>query len=91
MNSNWENVTSKLIRTYLNNLQKQPSTEQCDGNSEEIVKLQAQLQYYKKLIDDTDNILNNIERNVQEEEIKWRSQLAQKDAELRQLKEQVVS
>lgn len=90
---NWQNETSKLIKCYINNLQsKQTTVERMESSddSEEIAQLKAQLQYYKKLFDDTANVLNGIERNVQEEEIKWRSQLAEKEAELQHLKEQVL-
>ncbi|KAG5890213.1 hypothetical protein JTB14_028755 [Gonioctena quinquepunctata] len=89
----WHAECGKFIQNYVNNLKIQqnqtpPSSPQ---KSQEIAKLETQLQHYKNIIDDTEGMLNKLQTHIEKEEIDWRSQLAAKEAEIEHLKESRLS
>lgn len=56
---NWQEEFGTLIRNYIDSLQRnqsKPSPPSSPQNTQDIVKLQAQNQYYKNIIDETVSI-----------------------------------
>ncbi|KAJ8925632.1 hypothetical protein NQ315_009477 [Exocentrus adspersus] len=82
----WQTEFGKSIRNYISNL-KEKSAPSSMNTSQSVEKLQAQLQHYKTIIDDTDGMLTKLETHVKQEEIKWRRQLQAKNIEIDNLKE----
>ncbi|CAH1116950.1 unnamed protein product [Phaedon cochleariae] len=89
----WQAECGKLIGEHLKGLRVEQvaapaSTPPASpGKAQEVGKLQAQLLHYKGIIDDTEGMLNNLQKHIEREEINWRSQLAAKEAEIDHLKE----
>ncbi|XP_044263237.1 ribosome-binding protein 1 isoform X2 [Tribolium madens] len=84
MNANaFESDGEKFIRSYINDLKKQSSKE----NEPDASQLKLQLKHYKDVIDNTEKMLNKLQKHIEQEEINWRMQLSAKTAELEQLKE----
>ncbi|XP_018576892.1 ribosome-binding protein 1 isoform X3 [Anoplophora glabripennis] len=86
----WQAEFGKLIRNYVSDLKKQQTRPRSPENSQNTAKLQAQLQHYKDIIDDTAGTLNRLQSHIQKEEINWRRQLQAKDTEIENLKESCV-
>ncbi|CAG9860393.1 unnamed protein product [Phyllotreta striolata] len=98
--ADWQEKYAALISDFINSIREEnkqisvtpvsspPSTPQ---KSSEIAKLQSQLLHYKNIIDDTEGMLNKLQKHVEQEEMTWRSQLAAKEAELDSLKENRIT
>ncbi|RZB39983.1 ribosome-binding protein 1-like [Asbolus verrucosus] len=72
----------KYIKKYIDDLRKQNTRD-----SDDVYQLKSQLQHYKNVIDNTEKMLNKLQKHIEQEEINWRMQLAAKTAELESLKE----
>jgi ribosome-binding protein 1 len=73
-----------FIKKYVHNLQNQT----VKGNDDtDIQQLKSQLQHYKNVIDNTEKMLNKLQKHIEQEEITWRMELAAKTAELESIKE----
>ncbi|XP_050505576.1 ribosome-binding protein 1-like isoform X9 [Diabrotica virgifera virgifera] len=87
--SDWQDQCAKLIEKYVRSLkeeQQHSSQHSSPQKSSEVIKLQAQIEHYKNTIDDTEGLLNELQKRVEQEEMTWRGQLAAKEAELENLK-----
>ncbi|XP_049826960.1 kinectin isoform X8 [Schistocerca gregaria] len=51
-------------------------------------QLTALVSHYKNIIDDTEGMLNKLQKHVEQEETRWRQQIQQKETELDQLREE---
>ncbi|XP_049784360.1 kinectin isoform X2 [Schistocerca cancellata] len=51
-------------------------------------QLTALVSHYKNIIDDTEGMLNKLQKHVEQEEARWRQQIQQKETELDQLREE---
>ncbi|KAJ8977644.1 hypothetical protein NQ317_003622 [Molorchus minor] len=81
--------SSKIMWIILNSaVSPHPSTPE---KSQDLLKLQAQLQHYKNIIDDTEGMLNKLQLHIESEEINWRNQLAAKEAEIESLNRSFLS
>lgn len=49
-------------------------------------QLQALVTHYKKIIEDTEGMLNNLQSHIEQEEIRWNQQLEKKQIEIDSLK-----
>nr|CAH7768422.1 unnamed protein product [Callosobruchus chinensis] len=90
----WQAEFNRAISSYVERLKKgkestngSPSSPQ---KSQDVAKLQAQLLHYKNIIDDTEGMLNKLQCHIESEEIKWRNELAAKQAEIERLMENRV-
>ncbi|XP_072388596.1 uncharacterized protein alt isoform X8 [Diabrotica undecimpunctata] len=81
----WQDQCTKLIEKYVRSL-KEEQQHSSPQKSSEVIKLQAQIEHYKNTIDDTEGLLNELQKRVEQEEMTWRGQLAAKEAELEKLK-----
>ncbi|VEN59323.1 unnamed protein product [Callosobruchus maculatus] len=90
----WQTECNRLISSYVERLKK--GKESTNGRasspqkSQDVAKLQAQLLHYKNIIDDTEGMLNKLQCHIESEEIKWRNELAAKQAEIERLKKDTV-
>ncbi|XP_023017045.2 SMC superfamily domain-containing protein aluminum tubes isoform X2 [Leptinotarsa decemlineata] len=83
----WQAECGKLIQSYINNLKnRQSQTQPPPSQNIEVVELQAQLQHYKSILDETEGTLNKLQTHIEREEIQWRNKLAAKDDEIEHLK-----
>ncbi|CAH1280292.1 unnamed protein product [Diabrotica balteata] len=90
----WQDQCAKLIEKYVRSLkeeQQHSSQHSSPQKSSEVIKLQAQIEHYKNTIDDTEGLLNELQKRVEQEEMTWRGQLAAKEAELENLKSSHLS
>ncbi|XP_076259142.1 uncharacterized protein LOC143195656 isoform X18 [Rhynchophorus ferrugineus] len=87
----WQQEYERVITDYLKELQDKPAvTISCQDQNEEVARLKAQILHYKSVIDDAEGTLNSLQMNVEKEEIQWRNKLAEKDAELQELRNKFV-
>ncbi|XP_030763522.1 ribosome-binding protein 1 isoform X2 [Sitophilus oryzae] len=87
----WQPEYQRLILQHVSDLEKQTSVAVSTGDQgEEVAKLKREILRYQSIIDDADGALKKLECNIEQEERKWRNQLAEKEAELEELKHRHV-
>ncbi|XP_066142361.1 ribosome-binding protein 1 isoform X2 [Euwallacea fornicatus] len=87
----WQEEYERAIRGHLLQLEQKPSADVPDLSGKSVVMLHNEVQHYKQIIDETEGILKKLQTHIEEEERNWRSKLAEKDAEIKELRDQCVS
>ncbi|XP_049819717.1 ribosome-binding protein 1 isoform X2 [Aethina tumida] len=87
-NEDWQQEFGRLIENYLENLKKKPSPKKESVSDDSSLRLQVVK--YKNIIDETESQLVHLQNHVAQAETSWRDQLAEKNAEIEHLKEQVL-
>ncbi|XP_066263175.1 ribosome-binding protein 1 isoform X2 [Euwallacea similis] len=87
----WQEEYERVIRGHLVQLERKPSADVPDLSGKSVVMLHNEVQHYKQIIDETEGILKKLQIHIEEEERNWRSKLTQKDAEIKELRDQCVS
>lgn len=89
----FENSAKNYLSEVKSASQQSPPSPAKSDASDSVVELenkntqlQALVTHYKKIIQDTEGMLNNLQNHIEQEEIRWNQQLEKKQVEIDSLK-----
>ena len=92
----FENSAKNYLSDLKTSVQTPPSPAKSDSTNDssssvsDLENKNSQLQnlvtHYKKIIEDTEGMLNNLQNHIEQEEIRWNQQLEKKQIEIDSLK-----
>lgn len=79
--STWTEAFAKSLKS------EKAKVEKADNNDDAVKKLEKQVEQYKTVLTQTENMLNTLQSSVESAETDWKARLASKDSELDALRE----